>query len=217
MYASARAAWAATQEKLPQGRAGLLPQANLSASTQYNDREISFRNPQPAAIGQFNSNALTLSLTQPLFRPQNYTQYQQAKTQLTQADAQLALAAQDLVLRVAQAYFDVLLAQDNVAFAGAQKTAIAEQLAQAKRNFEVGTATITDQHDAQARYDLTVSQEIAARNDLEIKRRALEQLTGKAAPELALLGKGFTLTLPQPDDMDAWVMPSRYPVTAAMM
>ncbi|HSN38654.1 MAG TPA: TolC family outer membrane protein [Burkholderiales bacterium] len=205
VYASARAAWAATQEKLPQGRAGLLPQANLSASTQYNDREISFRNPQPAAIGQFNSNALTLSLTQPLFRPQNYTQYQQAKTQLTQADAQLALAAQDLVLRVAQAYFDVLLAQDNVAFAWAQKTAIAEQLAQAKRNFEVGTATITDQHDAQARYDLTVSQEIAARNDLEIKRRALEQLTGKAAPELALLGKGFTLTLPQPDDMDAWV------------
>ena len=206
VYASARAAWSAAQEKLPQGRAGLLPQANLSASTQYNDREIKFRiGAQPVSAQQFNSNAVTLSLTQPLYRPQNVTQYEQAKTQLTQADAQFALAAQDLVVRVAQAYFDVLLAQDNVALSQAQKAAIAEQLAQAKRNFEVGTATITDQHDAQARYDLTVSQEIAAQNDLEIKRRGLEQLIGKVAPGLALLGKGLVLTLPQPNNMDAWV------------
>ena len=206
VYAAARAAWSAAQEKLPQGLAGLLPQASLSASTQYNDREIRFRSPGTAdAAGQFNSNAVTLSLTQPLFRPQSVTQYEQAKTQLTQADAQFALAAQELMVRVAQAYFDVLLAQDNVALAQAQKAAIAEQLAQAKRNFEVGTATITDQHDAQARFDLTGSQEIAALNDLEIKRRTLEQLIGKAAPGLSLLGKGWVLTLPQPNHMDAWV------------
>jgi len=116
VYASARAAWSATQEKLPQGRAGLLPQASLSASSQYNDRSLSVRDGSATRIGQFNSNAVTLSLTQPLFRPQSYTQYEQAKTQLTQADAQFALAAQDLIVRVAQAYFDVLLAQDNVAF-----------------------------------------------------------------------------------------------------
>lgn len=206
VYASARAAWTATQEKLPQGKAGLLPQITASAYTQYNDRDIQFRDPSRlAAVGQFNSNGLTLSLSQPLYRPQNYTVYEQAKSQLSQADAQLALAGQDLILRVAQAYFDVLLAHDNVALAGAQKKAIAEQLAQAKRNFEVGTATITDQHDAQARYDLTVSQEIAAQNDLETRRRALEQLTGKPAPSLALLGKGLALTLPQPNSMDAWV------------
>ncbi len=205
VYASARAAWSATQEKLPQGRAGLLPQASLSASSQYNDRSLSVRDGSATRIGQFNSNAVTLSLTQPLFRPQSYTQYEQAKTQLTQADAQFALAAQDLIVRVAQAYFDVLLAQDNVAFSQAQKAAIAEQLAQAKRNFEVGTATITDQHDAQARFDLTVSQEIAAQNDLEIKRRALEQLIGKVAPGLSLLGKGLVLALPQPNNMDTWV------------
>lgn len=122
VYASARAAWTAAQEKLPQGRAGLLPQLSISASTQYNDRDIRFRNPaQAPAVGQFNSNAVTLSLTQPLFRAQNLAQYEQAKTQLTQADVQLALAGQDLMLRVAQAYFDVLLAQDNVAFAGRRK------------------------------------------------------------------------------------------------
>ena len=104
---------------------------------------------------RFNSNALTLSVTQPLFRRQNVVVYEQAKSQVAQADAVFALAAQDLILRVAQAYFDVLLAQNTVEFAAAQIVAIGQQLEQAKRNFEVGTATITDTHDAQARYDLT--------------------------------------------------------------
>ncbi len=205
VYAAARAAWTATQEKLPQGQAGLLPQLTATASTQYNDREIRFRSAAPAALGQFNSNALTLSLSQPLYRPQNQTVVAQARTQLVQADAQLALAGQELMLRVAQAYFDVLQAQDNVAFAGAQKAAIAEQLAQAKRNFEVGTATITDQHDAQARFDLTVSQEIAASNDLEIKKRAIEQLIARPAPVLARLGGRYVLSQPTPNDMGQWV------------
>jgi outer membrane protein len=205
VYASARAAWAAAQEKLPQGRAGLLPAANLSASTQFNDREIRFRSPSsPVSSQEFNSNALTLSLTQPLYRKQNWVAFEQAKTQVSQADAQFALAAQDLIVRVAQTYFDVLLAQDSVAFAAAQKTAIGEQLAQAKRNFEVGTATITDQHDAQARYDLTVAQEIAAQNDLEIKRRQLAQVIGRTAPGLAPLGT-LPLTLPEPSRIGPWV------------
>jgi outer membrane protein len=205
-YASARATWTATQEKLPQGRAGLLPAASLSAFTQYNDREIRFRSPgTPPAASQFNSNSLTLSLTQPLYRRQNWVAYEQAKTQVVQGDAQFALAAQDLILRVAQAYFDVLLAQDSVAFAAAQKAAIGEQLAQAKRNFEVGTATITDQHDAQARYDLTVAQEIAAQNDLEIRRRQLAQIVGRTAPALAPLATPLPLALPEPARIEQWV------------
>ena len=206
VYAGARATWAAAQEKLPQGRALLLPSVNLSASTQYNDRDIRSRDPaSPGSAGQFNSNALSLSLTQPLYRKQNLVAYEQGKTQVAQADAQFALSAQDLIVRVAQAYFDVLLAQDSVAFAAAQKAAISEQLAQAKRNFEVGTATITDQHDAQARYDLTVAQEIAAQNDLEIKKRTLEQIIGRHAPGLALLGKQLPLSPPEPNVMDKWV------------
>ncbi len=206
VFAAARATWAATQEKLPQGRAGLLPQASVSASTQHNDREIQFRNPAtPAATGEFNSNSLSVSVSQPLYRKQNLVTYEQSKVQVEQADAQLAFAGQDLILRVAQAYFDVLLAQFNLDVAGAQKTAIAEQLAQAKRNFEVGTATITDTHEAQARYDLTVAQEIAAQNDLEIKRRQLAQIIGRTAPDLALLGKNYALALPAPNDVTQWV------------
>ncbi|MDH4285997.1 MAG: TolC family outer membrane protein, partial [Gallionella sp.] len=118
---------------------------------------------------------------------------------------QYKIAAQDLMLRVAQAYFDVLIAQDSVQLVEAQKTAIAEQLEQAKRNFEVGSATITDTLEAQARHDLTGAQEIAARNNLEIKRSALQQLINAEPQNLAPLGKAFNLEAPQPDDMEKWV------------
>ena len=210
VYSAARASWAAAQEKLPQGRAGLLPQASLSASTQHNDRDLNFRDStQPGSRSQFNSNSASVSITQPIYRQQNFAAYEQGKTQVVLADAQLAAAGQDLILRVAQAYFDVLLARDSVAFAESQKTAIGQQLEQAKRNFEVGNATITDTHEAQARYDLVTAQEIAARNDLEVRNRALEQLIGRAAPGLALLGKRFTLQPPDPSSMESWVEQAR--------
>jgi outer membrane protein len=210
VYGSARATWAATQERLPQGRSGLLPSVSLSASTQYNDREIKFRDPTIASTNtQFNSNVLTLSISQPIYRRQNLVEYEQARTQVEQADEVLAQAAQDLILRISQAYFDILLAQDNVAFAGAQKTAISEQLQQAKISFEVGTATITDTHEAQARYDLAVAQEIAAKNDLEVKIRTLEQFIGRVAPPLAPLGAALKLVAPEPAAMDKWVEEAR--------
>lgn len=205
-YAAARATWAAAQERIPQGRAGLLPLASLSASAQQSDRVTRFRDDVTArSSAAFASTGITLSVTQPIYRRQNTVVYQQAITQVEQADAQLALAAQELILRVAQAYFDVLLAQDSVAFAEAQKAAIGQQLEQAKRNFEVGTATITDTHEAQARYDLTTAQEIAARNELELRRRALEQVIARGAPPLAPLGPRFTLKSPEPATMDTWV------------
>ncbi|MGH6691762.1 MAG: TolC family protein, partial [Gammaproteobacteria bacterium] len=120
-YAAARATWSAGQEKLPQGLSGLLPSATVSAGTQYNDREIRSRDPAAGTTtSQFNSNFATLSVTQPIYRPQNFTVYDQAKSQVVQSDATFALAAQDLIVRVAQAYLDVLLAQDTIVFAQAQ-------------------------------------------------------------------------------------------------
>ncbi|MGH8701195.1 MAG: TolC family outer membrane protein, partial [Burkholderiales bacterium] len=205
-YAAARAAWSAGQEKLPQGLSGLLPSATVSASTQYNDREVRSRDPAVGTVtNQFNSNVASISVTQPLYRPQNYTAYEQAKSQVVQSDAVFAQAAQDLLLRVAQAYFDVLLAQDTIVFAQAQLVAIGRQLEQAKRNFEVGTATITDTHEAQSRYDLTVSLEITAKNDLEIRKRFLELIIGRPAPGIAPLGPRFSPRFPEPNNPLAWV------------
>ncbi len=206
VYAGARASWAAGQERLPQGRAGLLPSVTLSGSTQWTDRDARIRDSLTLGGGSFrSSNGVTLSLNQPLFRRQNSVVYEQAKSQVAQTDAIFALAAQDLILRVAQAYFDVLLAQNTVELAQSQLTAIGQQLEQARRNFEVGTATITDTHDAQARYDLTVSGEIAARNDLEVRKRVLSQLIGRIAPPLSTLGPRFSLTVPEPSNMETWV------------
>jgi len=205
-YAAARAAWAASQERLPQGRAGLLPSVSISAFTQQNDRDVKFRDPSiPNNNTNFNSNSASISLSQPLYRPQNLQVFEQAKTQVAQADAALAQAAQDLILRVAQAYFDVLLAEDTVAFAQSQLTAIGQQLEQAKRNFEVGTATIVDTKEAQSRYDLTRANEIQAKNDVELKKRQVELLIGKPAPGLSPLGKGFKPEPPNPNNLEKWV------------
>jgi outer membrane protein len=206
-FASARAAYQAGQEKLPQGRALLLPSINLSANTTHNDTNTQYRSTSIFSSGShtYNSNGYTVSLDQPVYNKPNMALYEESKYQVTQAEATLASAQQDLIVRVAQAYFDVLLAEDNIALAEAQKKAIAEQLAQAERNFEVGTATITDTRDAQARYDLVVSQESAARNDLEVKRQALQQIIGKTPAELLPLKGEVPLLTPDPDNMDEWV------------
>jgi outer membrane protein len=210
VYSAARASWTASQEKMPQGLAGLLPQASLSASTQYNDRDLRFRNPTIAGSqAQYNSNSTSVSVSQPLYRKQNFVAYDQGKTQVALADVQFASVGQDLILRVSQAYFDVLLASANLSFTQAQKTAIGQQLAQAKRNFEVGNATITDTHEAQARYDLVTAQEIGAQADVEVKNRTLEQLIGRPAPALAGPARNFSPTPPTPNAMEPWVERAR--------
>ena len=121
---------------------------------------------------------IAVSLQQSLYNRQNDISIQQAELSLQAADIALKSAEQDLIIRVSQAYFDVLTSRENLNSVMALKSAISEQLASAKRNFEVGTATITDTREAQSRYDLVVAQEIAARNDLLVKERLLDQLTG---------------------------------------
>jgi outer membrane protein len=173
-YSAARASYQAAQEKLPQGRAGLLPTLTFSGVRR---RQLIDRIGAPEVT--IDNQSLTITATQPIYRKENFVIYEQAKIQVAQADSQFILASQDLILRVAQAYFDILASQVNVEVAEAQKKAIGEQLELAKRNFQVGTATIVDTYEAQARYDLTLSQEIAARNDLEVRRRSLQQIIGR--------------------------------------
>ena len=219
VYASARASLAAGREKVPQGTAGLLPTVGLSGVLSRNNNETSpynegavVTNPLTGAQttvgrsgGTNNSNQVTLSLSQPLFRWDRWESYEQSKLVQAITEAQFAQAQQDLITRVAQAYFDVLAAQDTLESTRAQKTATTEQLASAKRNFEVGTQTITDTHEAQAAYDLVVAQEFAALNDLENKKSALQAIIGAAPSALATLKTGILLSPPQPAVIEPWV------------
>ena len=205
-FAAARAALDAGREKLPQGRAGLLPNIGLSSSTVWNDSDTNFRAPGVAnRESQYNTNGWTVSLTQPLFRWQNWVAYNQSELAVAQAKAEFRQAQQELIIRTVIAYFDVLTAQEVLATAQAQKIAIAEQLESAKRNFEVGTATITDSQEAQSRFDLTVAQEIAAQNDLDVKRQVLRTIVGKEPESLKGVKPGVRLAGPQPADINKWV------------
>ena len=202
-FAAAQATLDAGREKMPQGRAGLLPSLTLSGSTVWNENEV--KAAATTVKPHYNSNTYSLTLSQPLFRWQNWVQYGQSKLQVAQAEAQFVQAQQDLILRTAQAYFDVLYAEENLLALQANKTAIAQQLESAKKNFEVGTATITDTHEAQSRFDLAVAQEIAAESDLEVKLRTLQALIGKEPGPLARVRADAALTPPQPADMSKWV------------
>jgi len=145
-----------------------------------------------------------LSATQSLYNRPNTLTIDKARKAFDLAEADLSSAEQDLTIRVAQAYFDVLIAQDALSTARASKASIGEQLASARRNFEVGTATITDTREAQARFDLATAQEIAADNDLRTKRLALEQLVGR--PDVQPLGLRPAASLPEPGErIETWV------------
>ncbi len=201
-YQSAKALYEANLSKADQAKAGLLPSANLALGvnrTRIGSDTAAFDR------GSYGNQSATLSASQPLYRPANAAVAAQGKKSAEIAQAQLQAASQDLIVRVSQAYFDVLASADSLTFVQAQKTAIAEQLAAAKRNFEVGTATITDTREAQARFDLVLAQEIAALNDLRVKKLALNQLTGNANAEPKQLVAPVIIAPTAPDDVASWV------------
>lgn len=203
VFAAARAQRDAGVEKKAQGVAGLLPTVSANANTTWNENEI--RTPTFQAKPNYNSNGYTVTLSQPLFRWANFAGYGQGKWAAVQAEANFVQARQDLVLRTAQAYFDLLYAQENLRAVQANKSAITQQLAQAKKNFEVGTATVTDTHEAQARFDLASAQEVVAESDVEVKRRALQAIIGKEPGALAPARATVEIAPPQPAGMDKWV------------
>lgn len=202
-FASARLQRDAAQEREVQGRAGLLPQVGLNAAI--NRIEGDSVLPQGSVPIGYTADSYQLQLRQPLYNLGSLAAYDQGKLLATAGGTQYEQARVDLTLRVAQSYFDVLAALDTLGFIQAQKAAISEQLASAKRNFEVGTATITDTHEAQARFDLANAQEIAAQNDLAVKRHALAQIIGRDAGELSPLKSGVKIAPPEPVAMENWV------------
>ncbi|WP_144108504.1 TolC family outer membrane protein [Paraburkholderia sp. BCC1886] len=198
---SARAALAANSEELPLARAKLLPQvsASLTASRQSTDFGGGF----PSSYG--NSNGYVISLTQPLIHVDSWYGYAQGQLAVDSAQASFAQARQDLIVRLGQAYFDTLGAQDSLAITRSQKASIAQQLESAKRSFEVGNTTITDTNEAQARFDQAISQEIATQNDLAVKLAALQQIVGHPVAQVDGLVAGAPLPPPMPAAIDDWV------------
>jgi outer membrane protein len=204
-FKAVRSQYEAALAKAEQAKALLRPTAGLGG----NLSESNLDNQSNAmGSGAFGTRSLSVNGSHPLYRPANLASFAQGMKQVDLAQAQLKAAEQELMVRTSQAYFDVLTAQESLSFVKAQKTAVSEQLAAAKRNFEVGTATITDTREAQARFDLVTAQEIAADNDLQVKRLALDQTVGiaqikplglQAAADIARLHSGT---------IDSWVAQS---------
>ena len=207
-YQSAKFQFDATLAKADQAKALLLPKATLGLSSSRTNIESS-SNPATSQDRIYGTQTATLSGSQPLYRPADWAAYQQGIKGGESAGAALKAAEQDLIVRLSQAYFDVLASSDSLQFVQAQKTAVQEQLASAKRNFEVGTATITDTREAQARYDLVLAQEIAADNDLRVKSLALVQLAGLPTVQPKPVAAPIALMDVTPNDVNAWVAQSQ--------
>ena len=199
-YLAARALAESAPYRVEQTRALKRPSASLVGGA---TRDAN----RPTFGSDYSSNTLSLGVSgrQPLFNRFNDATIAQAERTLISSVAELDAAQQDLILRLSQAYFDVLASQDAVRTTVANKAAIAEQLASARRNFEVGTATITDTREAQARFDLATAQEIQAGNDLLFRRIALDQLVGRPNVEPRPLVQSVAEPALPTDDVDLLV------------
>jgi outer membrane protein len=199
-YLAARTLAESAQFKAEQAEAVANPQASLRSNATRTQLEVPL-------LGSGGTNAIgaTATGTYALFNRTNRVNIDQARKALLSAQTDLETAEQDLVVRVSQAYFDVLASQDALGTQRTNKAAITEQLASAKRNFEVGTATITDTREAQAKFDLATAQEIAAENDLRTKRIALDQLVGQTNVTPRPLLTPVVLPPTVPAEPEAWV------------
>lgn len=180
-YQIARKTFNAALEKLPQARAALLPTANLTANK---NRQFGVASFSEAAYTDRDVLGTTWSvqLTQPLVRWANWLGYEQADAATRQAAEQFSVAEQDLIVRVAQAYLDVLVADQNTKVMQAQLQAMAEQLALAERTYSVGSGTITDVYEAKTKWAQSQAQSVAASNELAGKRAELEKILGSSLP-----------------------------------
>jgi len=224
---SALADYMAAEELYPQSRANLLP--DLTAGGFYQRNDTSRENSTGTAINDFDSNFTTkgydVTLNQVIFNKAFWDAMEQSEALVAQAAANYEVAKQELIIRTARAYFNVLGAQDNVAFTRAEKEAIGRQLEQSQERFNVGLIAITDVRESQASYDNAVANEIVARNTLRNNIEALRVIIGDPIGDLVPLAEKFPLLLPEPSEIDQWqnmaldgnltLKASRYALTAA--
>lgn len=215
VWSAAQNANRAAQEKIVQGQAQYLPVVSIAGNVNATSNDVKFVGAGPLPPNQpgarrdgrqnYEGYSLGLNIVQPIFRPQIRAQLEQAKSMVQQSDYELAVSKQNLILRSSQLYFDVLLAQDKIHLIEAQKQAISSQLEQARARFEAGTSTITDVNEDKARFDLIQAQYIAAVNDLEIKKRALQALIGDMPQSLMAVREDLVPQTPAPSNIEKWV------------
>ena len=195
-------------ENRAQSESSLLPQIELSLYTRHDQTEIS-NSSDPALIPNakrsFNTDGYSLSLTQSVYEHGLYLQLEQADINIAMATVELESERQALIVRVAEAYYKVLAANDTLRFARAEKNAIERQLEQAQKRFDVGMTAITDVKEAQAQYDIAVAQGIIADNSVLTAREALKVLIGEIPAALHNLSEKFPLLTPEPVDINKWV------------
>ncbi len=214
-FQAATAQRLATHEDLPQSWANLLPSLSLVAQSAAN-RQTSNTNVIIVSSGVtplfastrpivYNTNSYNVSLTQPVINFASWFTVQQAKDTVKQADATYAAATQDLIIRVANAYFAILEAQDTLALTQAQKRAVAKQLALAHSRYEVGLDAVTPYYNAQAAFDGLTAQTIADQNNLTNSYQTLRALTGETESNAAPVAKKLPLLTPQPMNLQKWI------------
>jgi outer membrane protein len=201
--AAAAATRDANSEAEPIARSQLLPFVALSGDARYNYQDVN-----KSLAGSYNDNFADgetgIQVSQPLYRKDLNIQLDQAEDQVAQAEIDYTTAEQDLIVRVTEAYFDVLSAQQTLKFTNADVKAIARQLEQAKQRFEVGLIAITDVNEAQARYDGARADEIVARNNVDDAFEALLEITGEPTGPLADMKPDVPLNPPDPASLDDW-------------
>ncbi|WP_010597812.1 TolC family outer membrane protein [Rickettsiella massiliensis] len=228
VYQAAVSTRLATHEALPLSIAALLPSVNAQANvtSNYNTQANVTSNYQATGFNPpITNQGYGVSLSQPLLNVGSWLQVQQATCISKKADAVLGVAAQSLIYRVANAYFQVLLAQDTLRFAQAEKAANAQKLDQAQKRVRVGLDAITAVYEAKAAYDSAVAAEISAQNTLRNNQEAIRQLTGQTYSDLQGFHKTLPLFAPQPQNVGPWIqsaiqynldlMASRYAVQIA--
>ena len=205
-YSAARATLEAAETLPGQSLGQMLPQVSIQASRTKNKTDWErYQGRHIHREYDFMSRSASLNLSLALIRPQLWAEYARSKAEVRAAEADFTFAEQNLITRLGQAYFGVLLAEDTLTLTREQKTALAELLKLVKRYFEAGIGTITDINETQARFDTIVAQELAAESALEVRIRSLESIVGKPYRTLDRLGERLILEAPQPNDIEHWV------------